>query len=750
FLWYVFKSSLLCRVMCFEVNQMADSLVPGVLIKLLQHMNTNVKVASKHRSSLLQVVSIVPALSGSDLFTSQGFYLKVSDSSHATYVSLPDEHNDLILSDKIQLGQFIHVDGVEAGSPVPILKGVRPLPGRHPCVGNPEDLVAANSSHGFLDAEKPQQSSDSTCNINTTSVNEKSKLRNSKLAIKTQEVQKKRASLSKSGSLQSKQLASDKLEKKDAIGVRLKSMDSWSITSSPTSVCSLPASFEKFSNETKKQAQAQRPEKLLSRFRLLEKAASVLKVNNVGSKSSAGNFLRNLVPDNEFDPNALRKSWLENMEAKGRDSYTLKAANLETRSKSKSTSAPQHKSSTNEKLLTKEDSKIQTTMKKNNAQAATDDSDRSAKQRPSVIKKSSETATSLNLADFVKVDPTNRKWTDSSVSWSSLPSSLAKLGKYRDAAQLAAVEAVQEASAAGSLIRCLRFIVNCIILFSKCSMYAEISTSAKEDNPRPTVEQFLALYASLCSATAVTDSLSKTTLQTLPGQSLGGDPTLEEALKVSADVRRRAVSWVGAAVATDLAPFSLYDRKPSSTSTASRAMVVLEGPSKTAAATAPSKATPQTKSRLSLTSVSVGRGKARGAAAPPSPPPEWERGVGPNEGAWLARTLREESRAWFLGFLERFVDADGVPSNRQHVAAMLSQLKKVNEWLEAIGCRRSEGEADDAVDSEGSGDVPAETVERLRKKIYEYLLTHVESAAVALGGACPPSQTGVGRSVWTG
>ncbi|URD79055.1 Calreticulin family [Musa troglodytarum] len=371
-------------------------------------------------------------------------------------------------------------------------------------------------------------------------------------------------------------------------------------------------------------------------------AASVLKVNNLGRKSSAGNFLRNLVPDIELGPNDLRKSWAEKVEAKERDSSTLKAAKLETKSKSKSTS---------------------------------------------------------------------------------------ELLKYRDAAQLAAVEAVQEASAADSLIRCL-------------SMYAEISTSAKEDNPWPTVEQFLALYASLRSATAVTDSLSKTTLQTLPvtppDQSLGGHPTLEEALKVSADVRRCAVSWVGAAVATDFAPFSLYGHNPSSASTASRAVVVLEGPSKTVAATAPSKATPQTKSRLSLTSVSVGRGKAPGAAAPPSPPPEWERGVGPNEGARLARTLRDESRAWFLGFVERFVDADAAsrgPSNRQQVAAMLSQLKKVNEWLEAIGCRRSEGEADEAVDGEGSGDVPAETVERLRKKIYEYLLTHVESAAVALGAS---------------
>ena len=125
------------------------NLVPGVLLKLLQHMNTDIKVAGEHRSSLLQVVSIVPALAGGELFSNQGFYVKVSDSSHATYVSLPDEHDDLILSDKIQLGQFIHVERLEAASPVPILRGVRPVPGRHPCVGSPEDIVATKSL-GFL------------------------------------------------------------------------------------------------------------------------------------------------------------------------------------------------------------------------------------------------------------------------------------------------------------------------------------------------------------------------------------------------------------------------------------------------------------------------------------------------------------------------------------------------------------------------------------------------------------------------
>ncbi|XP_059441797.1 ankyrin repeat-containing protein BDA1-like [Corylus avellana] len=113
-----------------EVNQVPHrvqnmpNLVLGVLLKLLQHMNTDIKVVSYSQT-------------------------KVSDSSHATYVSLTDEHDDLILSDKIQLGQFIHVERLEVASPIPILRGVRPIPGRHPCVGSPEDIVATHSL-GFL------------------------------------------------------------------------------------------------------------------------------------------------------------------------------------------------------------------------------------------------------------------------------------------------------------------------------------------------------------------------------------------------------------------------------------------------------------------------------------------------------------------------------------------------------------------------------------------------------------------------
>ncbi|RAL53266.1 hypothetical protein DM860_006938 [Cuscuta australis] len=118
------------------------ALAPGVLLKLLDGMKSGVKPTSEHRSSLLQVTDIVPAdLDEKDLWPKHGFYIKVSDSSHSIYVSLPFEQDDLVLSNKMQLGQFIYVDRLENGSPVPVVKGAKPLPGRHPLVGTPEPLM---------------------------------------------------------------------------------------------------------------------------------------------------------------------------------------------------------------------------------------------------------------------------------------------------------------------------------------------------------------------------------------------------------------------------------------------------------------------------------------------------------------------------------------------------------------------------------------------------------------------------------
>ncbi|KAL8204411.1 hypothetical protein R6Q57_010034 [Mikania cordata] len=122
------------------------SLTPGVLSKLLQTLdNPTAKVAGDHRSPLLQVIGIVPK---DDVFDfdrrNKGFYLRVSDSVHSAYVSVPEADVDLILSDKIQLGQFVHVTRLDSGSPVPIVCGIKPVAKRRPCVGDPKDLISSD------------------------------------------------------------------------------------------------------------------------------------------------------------------------------------------------------------------------------------------------------------------------------------------------------------------------------------------------------------------------------------------------------------------------------------------------------------------------------------------------------------------------------------------------------------------------------------------------------------------------------
>ncbi|KAI4364301.1 hypothetical protein MLD38_020412 [Melastoma candidum] len=108
------------------------------------------------------------------------------------------------------------------------------------------------------------------------------------------------------------------------------------------------------------------------------------------------------------------------------------------------------------------------------------------------------------------------------------------------------------------------------------------------------------------------------------------------------------------------------------------------------------------------------------------PLPEWERGNGISEAVDMAEMLRRESREWFLGFVERFLDADVgtlALSDNSQIAGMLSQFKSVNDWLVEIG-------------SGEGGEMPrvsSDVIDGLRKNIYDYLLAHVESAAAALG-----------------
>ncbi|CAN7133844.1 unnamed protein product [Brassica rapa subsp. narinosa] len=131
------------------------ALAPGILQKLIDGMKTGVKPTGEHRSSLLQVTDIVPIdLDEKNLLPKQGFFIKLSDSSHSIYVTLPSDQDDVVLSNKMQLGQFIYVDRLDPGTPVPIVQGARPIPGRHPLLGTPEV-----SARGKNENERPRRGS---------------------------------------------------------------------------------------------------------------------------------------------------------------------------------------------------------------------------------------------------------------------------------------------------------------------------------------------------------------------------------------------------------------------------------------------------------------------------------------------------------------------------------------------------------------------------------------------------------------
>ncbi|KAH6793530.1 GPI-anchored adhesin-like protein [Perilla frutescens var. hirtella] len=125
---------------------MGCNLKEGVLLKLVEEMKRNVdswrSSDDPKAAALLQIRSIIPVLEEGDLWPNRGFFLKVSDASHALYVSLSRKHNDMILANKLHLGQFIHVRKLETADPLPLLRGVTPIPGRRPCEGTPQDIVS--------------------------------------------------------------------------------------------------------------------------------------------------------------------------------------------------------------------------------------------------------------------------------------------------------------------------------------------------------------------------------------------------------------------------------------------------------------------------------------------------------------------------------------------------------------------------------------------------------------------------------
>ncbi|CAN7096846.1 unnamed protein product [Brassica rapa subsp. narinosa] len=619
------------------------------------------------------------------------------DSNSKIKSDMPLNEPSVHARDKLQLGQFIHVDRVESSSPVPILCGVRVVPGRHPCLGTPEDIVATQFLSG--NGLKPKERVKATAKGGVVAPNKSESCES-----------KKPSSLSRAKSGLSLDVRKEPLRK-------LKT--SKSIPSSPTSCYSLPTSFAKFANGIKQQ-QTVKPEK--GRFLLKVESPSV------GKKLP---LIKNFVQGIEFGAKALRKSWEGSLDIRASDSSGLKKlTKRDTTPDARSLTAPR-KSTSSEKLpskqeranvfakSSKEQSKTQST-KKVEATGIVETKDKTSRTKSITIDKKSTTENGLP-GSLVKVPVNSKRLASASTQWSSLPSSLSRLGqevlRHRDAAQVVAIEALKEASASESLLQCL-------------IMYNDLMSTAKMDDPLPVVEQFLKLHSSLKNVQIVTESLSRLVSSTSSVEDEANRS--EETVKAALEKQKLAASWVQAALVTNLSAFSVYSTKPAASK--SKPVIILESQGNNTT----SKPRGNVQNRPTFGSKLVAQGMIRKssqkattvAAGSESPPPKWVKGNGLNEATDLAEKLQTVSQDWFLGFVERFLDADVVEtssnlSDNGQIAGMLSQLKSVNDWLDEIGSKEN---------GEGLQEVSKETIDGLRKKIYEYLLTHVESAAAALGG----------------
>ena len=117
---------------------------------------------------------------------------------------------------------------------------------------------------------------------------------------------------------------------------------------------------------------------------------------------------------------------------------------------------------------------------------------------------------------------------------------------------------------------------------------------------------------------------------------------------------------------------------------------------------------------------------------------EWAKEDGTKEINELKEVFLNETRSWFLMYLEKTLDAGFSIGSQEkgkesrdnagrqmeqtnHLALTLSHLKHANEWLDKLRSGSN-------TDSEGL----VETVDRLKQKVYSCLLVHIDSAALAL------------------
>ncbi|VFQ67604.1 unnamed protein product [Cuscuta campestris] len=690
------------------------TLTPGILLKLLQSMNTSARVTGDHRSPLLQVIGIVPALSTSDsLWTHHGFYVQLSDSQNSTYVSLSDRDTDLILTNRLQLGQFVHVDRFVFDSPpLPRAVNIRPIAGRRSSVGSPEPLVARISPKNGGFVIQPVSDSDpiAACfprigrgedEIKGIGKDEDKiggrKVFSGKENVDVDDVSNKTSSekstpaqaapqrFSSPGSVRQRSISSGKktavVERDPSPAGKVKR--SASPVPSKCVVPSLVAAKEE-NRRTSREAAIIVP----SRYRQPSPTTGRRQASPVVSRRMSLSPGRRLSGGLK-DPSGKKKITAI---AAGisKVSEAIVGSTKSTRKSWDDGPAVSGGSSDHKSTRIKPD--LQAILR---TQAAISRrlSDASVSQDDNASDEKTKFAESFQESEKINVAPVipihEKKWTDGSVPLDSLTSDLARLGKEaiqrRAVAAKAAADSLEEALATESIVRGL-------------SMFSDLcSSSKKPGSPLPTIDRFLSFYEDVMKSASVVESVTIAHTPSKPHENN------------SADNNKPSSLWVEAALATDLEVVSLltnhnFELRPSSPLDKSAS----KKHTKPSSNKPPSRTVSSSSSSSSYSSV-------------------WKRGEGMNETLELAKKLLSEMDLWFLGFVKDSLEIgfqvfQKCPSQSADgglkcgpIAAILSQLKRVNAWLDRISKK------DEAL---------VEKIESLKMKIYGFVIQNVGTTGV--------------------
>ncbi|TVU50632.1 hypothetical protein EJB05_02010, partial [Eragrostis curvula] len=695
------------------------TLTPGVLLKLLQSMHTEERVAGEHRSPVLQVTAVVPALTASTadslLSPTNGFLLNLSDGLHSTYVQLPPADADALLSARPQLiGHLVHFDWLRFARPVPRAVGLRLVPSSRalPCAGNPEPLVArpAACSRGYViqpaasDAAPPLMPS-SGSNLNNSDAVKRTVLA-PKNIISNEAPPPPGASAVKrrfSSPAPSKQ-RDPSLSVKGGSRASSPSVKGASRASSPAvrgtpratspapSKCVVPSLVA--AKEENRRAAREPAIVVPSRYRQPSPAGgrrgaasptvggrraslspSSRRLSGEGcGKKKVGVLVAGISKMSDLGNGSAikpgRKSW---------DDQTLALAAAAAGSVMKSRAKVDK-----DTILRTQEAMSRRLSDATTEQSSNDDS--SVDERPKPRKKidSSSVKIKSTAPKIILHDP---KWTDGSMPLDAVSDKLSKIGKEaierRDAAATAAASALQEALITESVIRNL-------------SKFSDICSSSTTSNPLPTIDLFLAVYE---------DTLKWKSMAEAVVANVEDEGFLEKS----------TAHWVDAALATDLEVLKL-----------------LNGATESIFRTKSTKK-PKTPSVLEPPKTSLSKKQSLGASAKiqskvsPSPPVgcTWSNSEAMNETVELSKTLWREMHMWFLNFVNEALDVgfhlfedQNVASRAKHsshITMVLSQFKKISDWLDGVGKIAEEK-------------TTKEKVECLKRKIYGFVISHMGSA----------------------